>query len=357
MIEARVLCRAGSFTLDAEFRAAGQVLGLVGRSGSGKTTLLECLAGLRRMRGRIAVDGRVLCGERIFLPPEKRRLALVPQGACLFPHLSTRGNLTYAPGGEEELRTERGRHLVDVLRLGPLLDRRSDSLSGGERQRVALGRALLSRPDVLLLDEPASALDPSMRREVLALLRLVKERFGVGMVFVTHRPSELLGLADEAVSLEGGRVAATGSPIHVLAALDSTDGLLGADNLLRLPVVSHDGDAGVTSLDLGEGELLRVPLHPVPEGTLVDVGILAEDLILCRKPPGPSSARNAISCRVMGIAEIGAEVLVRLRCGRVNLFSRITRDARRELGLDPGSAVVVLLKTTACRLLGSGPAR
>lgn len=216
---ARIHHRFRGFVLDVEFDSPGPVLGVFGRSGSGKTTLLHALAGLfRPQRAEVRVFGETLDHRPggTWLPPERRGLALVPQDPLLFPHLSTRRNLTYAPGAARELDGERGRRIVEVLRLGPLLERNSRTLSGGERQRVALGRALLSRPRLLLLDEPAASLDDELVHEVLALLVATKHALGVSMVFVTHRAAELRTIADDCLILDAGRVVAKGPPDDVL---------------------------------------------------------------------------------------------------------------------------------------------
>jgi len=348
--------RVGSLTLEVSLETAGPVLGVFGASGSGKTTLLHVVAGLLRPdAARIVVKGRTLCDRPggAFVPPERRRLALVTQDPLLFPHLDVRGNLTFAPRGGERLASPPGSRVVDVLRLEPLLERGVGNLSGGERQRVALGRALLSDPAALLLDEPTSALDAGLSREVLGLLRQVKRELCVPMLFVTHRAPELLALADDCIVLESGRAVAQGPPLTVLRQPRAlgTASLVGVDNLLRLPVLSQDAAAGTTLLDLGSGAALAAPCHaPGPDGTL-DVGFHADDVLLFLEPPRGTSARNALRCNVRAVETVGHDVLVTLDVGATPIFSRVTPAAARELALAPGRPLVAVLKTAAIHVL------
>jgi molybdate transport system ATP-binding protein len=357
ILEARVRHRFRGFTLDVELASAGPVLGLFGASASGKTTLLHAVAGLLRLQeGRVAVDGRTLCQRPggIWVPPERRRLALVMQDSLLFPHLSVRHNLAYAPGAGERLAGEKGRRTLEVLRLAPLLERSVANLSGGERQRVALGRALFADPALLLLDEPTSSLDAELARDVIALLLQVRRELGVPMVFVTHKVSELLALADDCVVLERGRIAAQGAPVEILQrprALGVAN-LVGVDNLLRLPVLRHEPEGGVSLLALGPDASLAAPLCDAAVGSSVSVGLYADEVMLCLERPSGLSARNALACQVRRLDAVGHEVLIELQVGSQALRARVTPAAARELGLAAGSRVVALIKTSAVRLLG-----
>jgi len=356
MLALAVRHRFRAFSLDLELATAGPVLGVFGASGSGKTTFLHAIAGLLRPHaGRIAVRGREVFARPggVCVPPEWRHLALVTQDPLLFPHRSVRGNLAFAPGAGARLVGEGGRRILDVLRIGSLLERGVSNLSGGERQRVALARALLADPELLLLDEPTSALDAELSRDVLALLLQVKQELGVPMVFVTHRAPELLALADDCAVLENGRLVAQGTPVGVLKrprALGVAN-LVGVDNLLRLPVVSHDEPGGVTLLGLGEDLLLAAPFCDAAPGTRVDVGVYADEVLLCLAPPAGISARNALPCELLAIDAVGHEVLAALRVGDTALRARITPAAARELGLAAGARVVAVVKTAAIHLL------
>jgi molybdate transport system ATP-binding protein len=358
MLEVRVRHRFPGLALDVELATPGPVLGVFGPSASGKTTLLHALAGLLRPHeARIVLRGRELCMRPGggWLPPERRRLALVTQDPLLFPQRSVRGNLAFAPGAAQRLAGEAGRRVLEVLRMGTLLERGVDHLSGGERQRVALGRALLADPELLLLDEPTSALDAELSRDVLGLLLRVKRELGVPMVFVTHRAAELLALADDCAVLEGGRLVAQGPPVEVLKrprALGVAN-LVGVDNLLRLPVLEHDEAGGVTLLGLGSGLRLAAPLCDASPGSPVDVGFYADEILLCLEPPAGLSARNALPCEVSSLDVLGHEVLAGLRVGEVALRARLTPAAARELALARGTRAVAVVKTAAIHHLGS----
>jgi molybdate transport system ATP-binding protein len=356
MLELALSHRFADFQLELSLASRGPALGIFGASGSGKTTLLHAIAGLLRPdRGRIAVADRVVFARPggIWVPPERRRLALVTQDALLFPHRSVRGNLAFAPGAAERLDTSAGRRILEVLRIGPLLQRRIANLSGGERQRVAIGRALLADPSLLLLDEPTSALDAELSRDVLGLLMQVKQILEVPMIFVTHRASELLALADDCAVLEAGRVVAQGLPVEVLKrprALGLAS-LVGVDNLLRVPVVAHDEGGGVTLLGLGADLTLAAPLCDAAIGRPVEVGFYADEVLICLEKPAGISARNALVCDVVAIDHVGHEVLVGLRIGETSILARITPAAARELALETGRRVVALVKTSAIHRL------
>lgn len=356
----RFAAREADFRLEVGLASRGPALGIFGASGSGKTTLLHAIAGLLRPdEGRIAIGDHVVFARPggIFVPPERRRLALVTQDALLFPHRSVRGNLAFAPGADARLDSPAGRRILEVLRIAPLLERRIANLSGGERQRVAIGRALLADPSLLLLDEPTSALDAELSRDVLGLLMQVKQTLGVPMVFVTHRAAELLALADDCVVLEAGRVVAQGLPVEVLQrprALGLAS-LVGVDNLLRVPVVAHDETGGVSLLDLGAGITLAAPLCDVPIGRAIEIGFYADEVLICLEKPAGISARNALACVVDSIDRLGHEVLVGLRVGATSIRARITPAAARELELATDRPVVALVKTSAIHRLDGEP--
>jgi len=356
MLELELAHRFPGFALELALASPGPALGIFGASGSGKTTLLHALAGLfRPERGRITVAGRPLFARPggIHVPPEGRGLALVTQDALLFPHRSVRGNLAFAPGALERLAAPEGRRILEVLRIGALLERRVEHLSGGERQRVALGRALLAAPRMLLLDEPTSALDAELSRDVLGLLMQIKQTLGVPMVFVTHRAAELLALADDCAVLDAGRIVAQGRPVEVLQrprALGLAS-LVGVDNLLRVPVVAHDEAGGVTLLGLGGGATLAAPLCTAAVGSPVEVGFYADEIILCLERPVGISARNALACAVVSSDRVGHEVLVGLTVGDFTLRARITPAAARDLALAPGQRLVAVVKTSAIHRL------
>jgi molybdate transport system ATP-binding protein len=204
----------GPFTLAVDAAATARVTALFGASGAGKTSLLEIVAGLRRpASGRLLLNGRVLDDTAAgrHLPSRRRRVGYVPQDDTLFPHLSVAANLGYARASSPAAIS----HVADVLELGPLLPRSPAGLSGGERRRVALGRALLASPEILLLDEPLTGLDAPLKERVLAHLRRVREEFAVPTLYVSHDPDEVFALADEVLVLERGTVVLRGAPSDV----------------------------------------------------------------------------------------------------------------------------------------------
>jgi molybdate transport system ATP-binding protein len=206
------------FMLEADVELQGRVAGLFGPSGAGKTSLLELIAGLRRpTAGTIRLEDRTLAdvAARRFVPPERRRIGYVPQDGALFPHFSVRKNLLYGVkngGGAERLA-----EIAAVLEIEPLLDRGIAGLSGGERQRVALGRALLASPALLLLDEPFAGVDHPLRGRILPVLARIRDELRVPMLYVSHEPEEILALCDEALRLDQGRIVAHGAPAEILA--------------------------------------------------------------------------------------------------------------------------------------------
>jgi molybdate transport system ATP-binding protein len=357
IIEANIRHAFRGFALEVKFESAGPVLGVFGASGSGKSTLLHAIAGLTKPRqAHIVVRTRTLCRRPggSWVKPERRKLALVTQDPLLFPHLSVRRNLGYAPGATGELASDTGWRIVEVLRLEPLLDRGVSSLSGGEKQRVALGRALLSRPELLLLDEPTSSLDAELARDVLSLLLQIKRDLKVPMLFVTHKAPELLGLADDCVVLEGGRVIAQGPPVQVLQKPRAIGvaNLVGVDNLLRINVVRHDEEGGVSLLDLGGSLSLAAPLCAIAQGKPVNVGLYADEVMLCLEKPAGLSARNALPAEVARVDELNHEVLVELKVGAQLVRARLTPAAAKELELARGRHVVAVIKTSAVHFLG-----
>jgi molybdate transport system ATP-binding protein len=213
----------GSFALRVAARVTARTAALFGPSGAGKTTILDAIAGLRVPRsGRIAVDERVLfsSAERVNLPPRERRIGYVTQDVALFPHMNVRSNLMYGrhPGSSPDLS-----RVLQMLEIEPLVNRRVGQLSGGERQRVALGRALMSGPSLLLLDEPLAAVDVALRRRILPYLERIRDELHVPIVYVSHDPDEVRRLADHVLLIDRGRVVAAGEPSQVLgrAAEDS----------------------------------------------------------------------------------------------------------------------------------------
>jgi len=339
-----------TFTLAATFEAPAEgITVLFGPSGSGKTTILAAIAGLIRTDG-IRVD---LAGEALDqLRPERRRVGMVFQDGRLFPHLTVRENLYYGLK-----RAPRGSIFVDetlaLLGLEDLLKRRPNTLSGGERQRVAIGRALLSQPRLLLMDEPLASLDAARRNEILPYLARLRDNLRLPIIYVTHAIEEAVHLADQLVLLENGRVLACG-PLADLAArvdlpLAARDDAAG---VLNGYMHSHDYERRLSAIACG-GQVYMVPLNSIEERTPVRMRVPARDVILALDAPREVSVNNVIPAIVCGIGEdaAGHAALVEIDVGGGVLLARITLDAAERLRLRPGARVLALIKSMSVELL------
>jgi molybdate transport system ATP-binding protein len=360
-IQVDVALRRGAFALDAAFTAGPGLTALFGRSGSGKTTLIDLIAGLARPdRGRIVADATTLVdtGTGLFLPPHRRRVGVVFQDARLFPHLSVRTNLAYGRVfGRQRADPTHFNAVVGMLGIDHLLDRRPAGLSGGERQRVAIGRALLARPRLLLMDEPLAALDEARKAEILPAIERLRDEAGVPIVYVSHAVSEVARLATTVVVLEAGRVAAAGPAEAILRRADLApvhDAEAGA--LLDMVVEAIDPDTGLTHLAGAAGRLL-VPGLARPVGTRLRVRIPARDVLVATVPPRGLSARNILAGRISGMTAVGIEMAVEIACNDVHLVARITRAAVRDLGLEIGQPVHAIVKSVAFDPAGIGELR
>jgi len=350
MLELSVRRRQGAFHLDVELAAGPGITALFGPSGSGKTSVVNLVAGLARPDcGRIAVDGRVLFDSKagIDVPPEKRRLGYVFQDGRLFPHLSVRANLAFGwnrvPAAERSVDFAA---VVEVLGIGHLLGRRPAGLSGGEKQRVAIGRALLASPRILLMDEPLAALDSARKAEVLPFIADLARRFAIPILYVSHAMDEVLRLADTLVLMENGRAAAVGSTEDLLSRTDlrhlTGHGEAGA--VVRATVSHHDDAYGITALTFPGGSFLVGRLD-LPAGASVRLRIRARDVALAIEPPGRVSVRNILAGRVVAVTPAaGHAVDVTLDCGGAVIWSQITALAQAQLRLAPGMRAYALLK-------------
>lgn len=356
MLQVSVTKRRAEFCLTAEFAAPTPgVIALFGRSGSGKTTLVNIISGLLGAdTAEIQLDEDVLTDTRagILVPPERRRIGYVFQEARLFPHRTVAGNLRY---GEKRARAAPQiigfEEVVSLLALAPLLQRRPHQLSGGERQRVSLGRALLSQPRLLLLDEPFASLDVARREEVLPYLVALRDRLSIPMVYVSHQFEEVLRLATHVVLLEAGRVLAQGA-VNEVSLRPELQSIVGPDHVGAVldGVVSRlDTENGTADLAVGSG-VLQISLRDVPVGARVRLQLLARDIILATQPVQGLSVRNALASTVTAISndDYGA-VLVRLDVGGATVLARITQGAAQALKLRPGDEVWTLVKAVSAR--------
>lgn len=353
MLDVDVRVGRGAFALDARFASDAPIVALFGRSGSGKTTLVEAIAGLVRPReGRIVIDGRTLfdSANGIDLAPEERRVGFVFQDTLLFPHLSVASNLVYGerltPPGERFVERER---VLRLLGLEPLFHRRPATLSGGEKQRVAIGRALLASPRILLMDEPLASLDASRKSEILHYIELLRDELRLPIVYVSHALEEVTRLADSLVLLAEGRTLASGSLAQVMARADLKPhlGRYEAGGVIEARVARHDEAYELTVLAFDGGELVVPNVDALP-GETVRARIRARDVALALEAPRRASFQNVLEGTVESCSdEFGAIVDVRLRVGATPLVARVTRKAARELELEPGRRVFALVKAIA----------
>jgi molybdate transport system ATP-binding protein len=347
------------FLLDIGFAAPTPgVVALFGASGSGKSTILACIAGLLQAdAGRVALDGTTLFdrAQRVDVAAEARRASVVFQDARLFPHMSARRNLEY--GLRRARATPDGLSfdaVVEMLGVSHLLDRRPATLSGGERQRIALGRALLARPRLLLMDEPLAALDMPRKREILPFLERVRDAARVPIVYVTHALDEVDRLADTLVLLEHGRVLASGT---VTSLFERVDLPMLADRrdagvVLAATIAAHDAANGQTRLAF-DGGALTVPLRREPTGMHVRLRVRARDVALATVEPIGLSIRNVLQATVLTIEPHGLhECFVLLQVGGTRFLARLSRASVAELALAPGREVWALVKSVA--LSGDG---
>lgn len=352
-LEVDIACRLGSLDLVARFSADAGVTALFGRSGAGKTSIVNAIAGLiRPARGRIAVGGVTLfdAERRIDLPRHRRRVGYVFQEARLFPHLTVRQNLLFGrwftPRAERRLGLD---EVVELLGISPLLARRPGALSGGERQRVAIGRALLASPRLLLMDEPLASLDSARKEEILPFLDRLRTEAGIPIVYVSHALDEVSRLADTLVVISSGRVAAAGPIEEIMSRADlrPLTGRAEAGSLLTARVVRHDPAYGLSELAVA-GQRLLVSRLDQPPGGAVRLRVRARDVAISLAPLQGVSFRNMLHGRVRAIeADGGPFVELTLDLGGPTLRALLTRHAADELKLAPGTQVVALLRTVA----------
>jgi molybdate transport system ATP-binding protein len=356
-IDAAFAGTLGAFTLDAAFTAPARgITGLFGPSGCGKTTVLRCIAGLTRVAiGRCIVDGQTWQDDKTFWPTYRRPVGYVFQEASLFPHLSVKKNLAYgakragSAGGSQVIGFD---EVTELLGLGRLLDRSTHNLSGGERQRVAIGRALLSQPRLLLMDEPLAALDRITKDEILPFLERLHDTLSVPVIYVSHDMSEVERLADTLVLMEAGRVIASGP----LAALQSDPALplvKARDAAVSLDAVveSYDPAYGLLNLSVAGGRLV-LPGHAATAGERRRVRIVAGDVSLALEPPRSSTILNTFPVRILSRTPVGEhEMIVLLGLGSAgegaHILARVTRRSWDQLSLSEGQSLHAQVKSVA----------
>jgi len=355
MIDIDIRKRLGDFALNAKLEVpSGGVLALFGRSGSGKTSILRALAGLVRPdEGRIALGGHVLfdSAKGIDVPAEKRHLGYVFQDSRLFPHLDVAANLRYgakrAPGGARPADFDA---IVALLGIEALLPRKPVALSGGERQRVAIGRALLARPQALLMDEPLASLDAARKDELLPYLDRLQSETKLPIVYVSHAADEVMRLADRIALIDHGEVRALGTIAEMALHPDfaAIAGRFDAGGVLETTVASHMPEYALTRLEFAGGTL-DVPAIDAAPGTRVRVHVRARDVMVATKRPEGLSARNAIDATIARVTPStdGPDAELALVAGGQTIAARLTRASVAELGLHEGQKVYAILKSVA----------
>ncbi|OCW57820.1 molybdenum ABC transporter ATP-binding protein [Hoeflea olei] len=341
----------GAFSIDVGFEAPTGVTALFGRSGSGKTTVINAVAGLLRPQsGHVTLDGRVLFNSdtNAFTPVHRRRLGYVFQEGRLFPHLSVRQNLAYGRWFAPREAGSAGDHVIEMLGIGALLDRRPGALSGGEKQRVAIGRALLARPKLLLMDEPLAALDEERKAEILPYLERLRDETDIPILYVSHSMVEVARLATTLVLIEAGHVVRAGPAAEVLSDPESvpTLGVRTAGASLHAIVAAQEED-GLTRLETSAGRLL-IPRVEAEIGARLAIRIPAQDVILSRTRPEGLSALNILPAKVTAVRlGEGPGAIVQLKAGDDLILARITRRSALALELAPGADCFAILKTVS----------
>ncbi|MCL2076445.1 MAG: molybdenum ABC transporter ATP-binding protein [Betaproteobacteria bacterium] len=342
------------FTLDVDLTLPETgVTALFGSSGSGKTTILRCMAGLERSpTGFLSIAGEIWQDEqrRFFLPTHKRPLGLVFQEASLFPHLTVQKNLQYGMKRAGNAKDEGFEAMLDLLGIRALLGRATDGLSGGERQRVAIARALLTRPRLLLLDEPLAALDMKRKLEILPYLERLRDELSIPVIYVSHSLDEVARLADHLVLIKDGSITATGSLTDILARPDLSSAFAGGVGaVLEATVVAHETD-GLTRLEFPGGKLYIAGGAHAP-GSPLRCRINANDVSIALSAHTDTSILNALPATVIAVADADTpgHVFVQLRLigGESLLLARITERSRQALAITPGLSVVAQVKSVA----------
>lgn len=352
MLEVDVRRRLGKLQIEAAFSAGSGVTALFGRSGAGKTSIVNMISGLLKPdEGRIAANGRLLfdSAQRVSLPVHKRRIGYVFQDDRMFPHLTVRQNLAYGrwftPRHERSASFDQ---VVEMLDIAPLMDRLPAALSGGEKQRVAIGRALLASPRLLLMDEPLASLDEHRKQDILPYIERLRDETQIPIVYVSHSLNEVARLANTIVLVSEGAVAAAGETTEILARTDlfPLTGRFEAGAVIECRVAGRDKKTGLLRLASKAGELL-VPSPDIARGTVLRTRIRARDVMIATERPRGLSALNTLPAQIVEVRADPPYADIRLDAGGEALLARITEYSVRNLGLKKGRKVFAVIKSTA----------
>lgn len=349
MLEVSINRHLGQFQLSAQFTVGQEIFALVGPSGAGKSASLNAIAGfLRPDSGQMRLGDQLLFDSQsgVNLRPEKRGLGYVLQEPFLFPHYTVRGNLEYGhrARGDGKLGFD---EVISVLKLEPLLGRKPTMLSGGEKQRVAIGRALLSSPAMLLMDEPVSALDQETRWRILRFIKACHERFSLPILYVTHSLEEVEYLSDSMAVLEKGSVVAAGSREKLMRSGQLLRTAQGKQftNLLRARVDRSDQNAEITSVTVG-GKSFRIPVGAFRPGEELLLSIKPNQIVVSKEHPAAMSARNIYCGKVRAVLKGENTVMVLLDSG-FDLYIEVVQDTIRDLNIDIGDELHYMFKARA----------
>lgn len=353
MIEAQLALQRADFTLDVHLQLPGRgITALFGPSGCGKTTVLRSMAGLERAQGRVTVNGQVWQDDatRQWLPTHQRALGYVFQEASLFPHLSVRGNLEYGlkrtPTARRKVALE---HAVELLGIGHLLNRSPATLSGGERQRVAIARALATSPQLLLMDEPLSALDAQRKAEVLPYLESLQRRLDMPVLYVSHAQDEVARLAQHVVLLQAGRAVFAGDTASAMAQSEHPMAPAAeAACLVQGQITAYDAQDHLSTVQFNGGQLFISGTANRRVGDAVRLRVLARDVSIALQAPQGSSILNRVPATLTALHEDSpGQVMLSLQAGSTTLLARISARSVRELGLQQGQSVMAQIKSVA----------
>ncbi len=351
MLQVDVQQSLGALQLDAQLTLpARQITAVFGRSGAGKTSLVNLISGLSSPdRGRISLGNATLLdtARGINLAPDKRRIGYVFQDARLFPHYRVKGNLNY--GRRRGSAAALFDTVVQLLGIEQLLQRYPATLSGGEKQRVAIGRALLTEPDLLLMDEPLASLDLPRKRELLPYLERLAAEVNLPILYVSHSLDEILRLADSMVLLDRGKTVLSGPVEQVWSSPQLQPWLppQARSALLSTTLSHHHPDYAMSCLTLSDRQPLWVKRIEAPLGSPVRIRIRASEVSLVRAMPAQTSIRNILACEIESLHTEGEQVEVRLRLGGCSLWAQITRWAADELRLAAGERVFAQVKSVS----------
>ncbi len=350
MLELDVGLNVGHFKLSAAFQTGEGLTALIGPSGAGKTSLANIVAGLTRPhKGSVHFNDEIWfdAGSRTFVPPHKRRIGYVFQEGRLFPHLNVRQNLEYARRYRSDIADPKAdEKLIDLLGIGHLLERAPTGLSGGEKSRVAIGRALFSSPQLLIMDEPLAALDPERKGEILPHLEYIRDETGIPILYVSHALDEVARLANHVISVVDGHISATGSPADVLSGHIGLPPTIPPGTFLeaRVQQVFPDEDLIIAESLAGPLYLRRADATP---GDVVRVHIPASEIMLARGVPENVSALNRLEGRIEDIAERGKDLWVIVDCGGARITAQVTRRSAQAMALATGQTVCLLFKSVS----------